>query len=107
MTGLSECGFQKPSKSNFEQIATNKDLINPYWMAPKLDWIEPLDVRDFGISKCIESAKRIFTPDILLKWPDFTSERRIELVQLYGQAVSENFDLKDFKDIIIKIWNMV
>ena len=102
MTGFSECGFQESSISNFERIAANKDCANPYWLAPKLDYIEPLDIRDYGISKCIESAKRIFTPEILVQWPDFSQEHRIELVQLYGQAVADNFDLKDFKEIIIK-----
>lgn len=102
MNVFSELGFQESSKYNLERIAADKECINPYWLAPKLDWIDPLDVRDYGISKCVESAKRIFTPEVIVEWPNLPSERRIELVKSYGQAVADNFNLKDFKEVIIK-----
>lgn len=99
MTGLTEFRFNTESKFNLDKMVTNKDLENPYWSVPKL---ETLDVRDYGISKCIESAKQIFTPEILIKWPVLSSEERTEIAQSYGRTVAENFDLKDFKAIVIK-----
>lgn len=67
-----------------------------------MESLEALDVRDYGISECIESAKQIFTQEILAKWLILPSSKRAELVQSYAMAVAHNFDLKDFKGIVIK-----
>lgn len=75
-------------------------ITNLGWEKSRL--MENFDIRDYGISKCIISAKEIFTPEIINNWSRITEENRLKLVLEYGKTVSKNFDLKEFHEIIIK-----
>ena len=77
------------------------------WFQPSSAWersslLENFDIRDYGISECINSAKEIFTPEIINNWNELSEDKRITLILQYGDAVVNNFDLKEFKEIIIK-----
>lgn len=88
----------------FQGIESFKDSK---WYETSLNWSETrlldnFDIRDYGISECIASAKDIFTPEIIDNWNRISEDNRINLILNYGEEVSKNFDLKEFKKIIIK-----
>ena len=92
----------------FEKYFVGNNLLNePSWFenssaCERSDLLKNFDIRDYGISECINSAKEIFTPEIINNWNELSEDKRITLILQYGDAVVNNFDLKEFKEIIIK-----
>lgn len=60
------------------------------------------DLREFGIEECAESAKEIFTPEVLERWGEMSPEERAALAMKYGDKVAENFHLVDYKGVVIE-----
>lgn len=60
------------------------------------------NTREFGINECKDDAKRIFTPDVIAKWPEMTPEQRQEIATQYGDCVAKNFDLVNYKGIVFE-----
>lgn len=93
---------------NFEKYFVGSNLLNePSWFENSSAWersdiLKNFDIRDYGISECINSAKEIFTPEIINNWNELSEDKRITLILGYGDAVVKNFNLKEFKEIIIK-----
>lgn len=93
---------------NFEKqsIGSNSFYENS-WFKKSSVWessclLENFDIRDYGISECINSAKDFFTPEIINNWHELSEDKRITLILQYSDSVVKNFDLKEFKEIIIK-----
>ena len=60
------------------------------------------ETKEFGISECIDSAKRIFTPEVLDNWGSLSPEQRTKLVNEYAGCVAENFQLVDYRGVKIE-----
>ena len=60
------------------------------------------NTREFGINECKDDAKRIFTPDVIAKWPEMTPEERQKIASEYGDCVAKNFNLANYKGIVFE-----
>lgn len=57
------------------------------------------DSRDFGIDKCIEAAKEIFSPELIRDWDALTPETKRNLIQKYADQVASAFELKIYSGV--------
>jgi hypothetical protein len=60
------------------------------------------NTREFGINECKEDAKRIFSPDVIERWPEMSPEEREQLAKEYGECVAKNFDLKNYRGVVFE-----
>lgn len=60
------------------------------------------NTREFGINECKEDAKKIFSPEVISKWPEMSPEERQEIASHYGDCVARNFDLVNYKGIVFE-----
>ena len=60
------------------------------------------NTREFGINECKEDAKRIFSPEVISRWPEMSPEEREEIVSQYGDCVAQNFELANYKGVVFE-----
>lgn len=94
---------------NIEQVKTKSPLARIAETTPKsINLNSPLDkvynkgyeVREFGIDKCKEVAKEIFTPKIISQWPYLPMEQKANMTQTYADGVSKAFNLKIYQGVV-------
>lgn len=60
------------------------------------------ETRDFGLDKCSEAAKAIFTPEVIGNWSKYTNAEREAFVQQYAEKAAEAFKLHNFKKVVFE-----
>lgn len=60
------------------------------------------NLREFGIRECTESAKEVFTPEVIDQWANLSPEERAEIAKEYGDKVAESFGLVNYKGVVFE-----
>ena len=81
---------------------TDEISTSQYWLKPNIEKVDPLDARDFGISKCVEAARELFPPEVIFNWVDCPLETRIKLAEDFSFFVADAFELKEFNGLYIE-----
>ena len=81
--------------STSDLFAEINEYVSPIEQAEQFEpSAEFNDEREYGLKECVESAKEIFTPEVLSEWKDMTLEERYEIVERYGEAVATSLGIK-------------
>ena len=84
--------------SPLAKIAFGEKLIDPSKFNESVDKFSK-ETREFGLDKCAEAAKSIFTPDVIKNWSNYSEAERKDFVNQYAGKVAEAFELRDFKNV--------
>ncbi|MBO7070954.1 MAG: hypothetical protein J6W09_06650 [Bacteroidales bacterium] len=73
--------------------------IAPFFTAPELlesrkASKEFVDEREFGLKECVESARDIFTLEVISEWGRMPLEKRNEIVQEYQHAIADSLGIE-------------
>lgn len=55
--------------------------------------------RDFGIDKCVDAVKEIFSPELLRDWDSLDIRTKESLIKNYADEVAKAFELKNYDGV--------
>jgi hypothetical protein len=95
---------QRDVKFNFEDllkevktfIVDTNDFVNS-----SSDTKKTVNIREYGLHECSDSAKNIFTPKLISEWGNMSYEQQNRVVQEYSKAIAEGLNI-DFKGIVFE-----
>lgn len=95
------------NKESVEKVSPLESLSKNIEQVPKTELNQSVDgfgrdTREYGIDECKEAAKRIFTPEVIERWPETPSAEREKLAEQYGNEVAKSFNLKEFKGVVFE-----
>jgi len=62
---------------------------------------EKTNVREYGLKECCDSAKNIFTKEVLADWGKMSVKQRDQIVQEYSKAIGKGLDI-NYKGIVFE-----
>lgn len=58
-----------------------------------------IEERDFGLERCTEAAKELFTLGVIMGWVTLSTQQRMNITEVYAKKVAEAFELVSYNGV--------
>lgn len=93
--------FGEHMMSSLESLSIKSSPLERTQLNTAVDYFGH-DFREFGLSECKSSAEKIFTTDVINNWSELSKEERTKISEAYAESVARNFELVDYKGLVIE-----